>query len=316
MDALITMLTNVILFVCLAIPGVILSKFKLIKGKESNTLSTILLYVGTPFLIIKNLVSIKFTVSIALILLATALIASAYVFFSYYITKPLLSRKINKDTRGAMQFSSIMANSGFLGIPLATAVFPNEPYILTIITCLSVVNIIFITSMGNYCISHNKKDIKISKIILSPFVISFVIGIILNLIGITSFIPQSNKFINDLAGVVGPLSMIVLGLKMGEVKLKDIFINLKLYYVSFLKLVFQPLLITFIFVLANLFIPIDRELIIGFFIIFAMPSATLGISYIDKYEGDVKNGVSFILGTTILSIITLPILYFLVLLMI
>ena len=71
-----------------------------------------------------------------------------------------------------------------------------------------------------------------------------------------------------------------------------------------------------ILLLLRLAISIDDAVIIGIFITFAMPSATLGISYIDKYNGDVKNGVSFTLGSTILSVLTLPILYFLVLLII
>ena len=79
MDALITMLTNVLLFITLAIPGFVLGKFKLIKNSESNVLSTILLYVGTPFLIIKNLISIKFTINVVFTLIFTPFQVASYL---------------------------------------------------------------------------------------------------------------------------------------------------------------------------------------------------------------------------------------------
>ena len=87
-----------------------------------------------------------------------------------------------------MLFGSIMSNSGFLGIPLASVVFPNNPYIITIVTCVCIVNVMFITSVGNYCISNNKKDISYKKILFGPFLISFILGIILNLVNIRKYI--------------------------------------------------------------------------------------------------------------------------------
>ncbi len=316
MNALFTMLSNVLLFVALAIPGYVLAKTKLLKSKDSNVLSNVLLYVGVPFMIVKNVIAIEFTISTILVLTMSAIITAIYIPFCYFITKLLINKRLNKDTKSAMHFSFIMSNSGFLGIPLATAVFKDQPFIVTVVACVCIVNVLFITTMGNYCISNNKKDIAFKKILFSPLVIAFIVGIILNLLNFSTFIPQANDFINHLASIVSPLSMIVLGLKMGEVKFKDIFINSKLYYVSLIKLVMQPLFIVGVLILVRFIIPVSPELIIGIFITLAMPTATLCVSYVDLYDGDIKNAVSFTLGSTILSVISLPLLYYLVMFLI
>ena len=44
---------------------------------------------------------------------------------------------------------------------------------------------------------------------------------------------------------------------------------------------------------------------------FAMPTAGLASTFADGFNGDTENAVAFTLGTTILSILTIPTLYWL-----
>ena len=52
-------------------------------------------------------------------------------------------------------------------------------------------------------------------------------------------------------------------------------------------------------------------MIVGVFIAFAMPTAGLASTFSDTFNGDTDNAVAFTLGTTILSVITIPIIYWL-----
>ena len=54
---------------------------------------------------------------------------------------------------------------------------------------------------------------------------------------------------------------------------------------------------------------IGSDAIIGFFVAFAMPAAGLATAFADQYQGDVENAVIGTLGSTILSILTIPVLY-------
>ena len=59
---------------------------------------------------------------------------------------------------------------------------------------------------------------------------------------------------------------------------------------------------------------IDSDMVIGVFIAFAMPTAGLASTFSDSFNGDTENAVIFTLGTTVLSVLTIPALYWLLLL--
>ena len=76
MGEFLIMLRNVILFVLLAIPGYLLVKTKRLKSTDSNGLTTILLYLGLPFMILVNTLNIQISSeTIKSILLTVAIFA-------------------------------------------------------------------------------------------------------------------------------------------------------------------------------------------------------------------------------------------------
>ena len=54
---------------------------------------------------------------------------------------------------------------------------------------------------------------------------------------------------------------------------------------------------------------VNDNVVIGFFVAFAMPTAGLASTFADMYQGDSKGAVVFTLGSTMLSIVTIPLLY-------
>ena len=100
-------------------------------------------------------------------------------------------------------------------------------------------------------------------------------------------------------------------MKMGGVKFLPMFKSWKTYYVAALKLVVFPLVIVGILFAMKALIggPIDGDMIIGVFIAFAMPTAGLASTFSDQYDGDTKNAVAFTLGSTVLAVATIPLLY-------
>ena len=59
----------------------------------------------------------------------------------------------------------------------------------------------------------------------------------------------------------------------------------------------------------------DIDMVLGVLIAFAMPTAGLASTFSDNFGGDTENAVAFTLGTTVLSIITIPLLYWAICLM-
>ena len=139
MDALITMLRNVILFVALALPGFLLVKSGNLKQEQSGVLSKLMLYVGMPFLIFSSTIAIEFNREQLLAIGITALIGIVFTLVMFFVSTPLTAMEKNTKTRGMMQFCAVFANNGFLGIPLAEAVFPGNKQLLMVVIIINII---------------------------------------------------------------------------------------------------------------------------------------------------------------------------------
>lgn len=318
MDALIPMLRNVLIFIALAIPGFILVKTKTLSDSHSGVLSKLLMYVGLPFLILSSTLGVNFNGEIILSIVIVAILGVALLIALFFISILLVKKSKNsseqekeKKINGMMRFSQILSNNGFLGLPLAAAVFGQNTLVFTYLVILNIVTNILLYSLGVYLVSGDKNTIKVKNIALNPVLISFAIGVILNVINLKTTLPEIVTFSDHFKNIVTPLSMTILGMKMGGIKITKMFKSVKMYYVSFIKLVFVPVFCVGITMALNIFLPLGVDIILAVFIAFAMPTAGLASAFADRYNGDTEGAVIYTLGSTILSIITIPLLYWL-----
>ena len=313
MEALWIMFKNVMVFVALAIPGYLLVKTKELTQAQSGALSKLLMYVGMPFLILTNSIKIDFNGELLLTMGVVALIGIAWIFAMFFISKPLTDMEKEEKTKGMMRFCAVFPNSGFLGIPLAMAVFGAGSMVLTVVIILNIITNVLMYTLGIYLVSGDKSAISLKKAFLNPVLIAFVVGIIVNLLNVKEYVPEVVTYSNHFSGLVTPISMTILGMKMGGVNFADLFKSWKTYYVSALKLIAFPLVIVAFGLALKMALPvITMEVIFGIFIAFATPTAGLASTFSDNYDGDTPNAVAFTLGTTLLSVITIPVFYWLI----
>lgn len=308
MEAFLTMLRSVALFVVMALPGYIFVKTKFLKQEQSGALSKVLTHLGLPFLILSCTLSIdlspEFLKNTAVLLAVSLLCLVGFFFLSAFLVK----KGDEQKKQGMMRFCMIFANNGFLGIPLAQVVFGDS----TVVALVSVVGILcnlLMYTVGVYLISGDKKAMQPKKAILNPVLIAFVAGLILNLVDIGAYIPEVVSYAGYFSGVVTPLSMTILGMKLGGIKLKSLFTSVKGYYVSALKLIVFPVIAMAIFLLADLLFQVGDASIYAMFISFATPAATLSSAFADQHEGDIEGAATYTLGSTVLSVLTIPVLY-------
>ena len=99
---------------------------------------------------------------------------------------------------------------------------------------------------------------------------------------------------------------------MAEIKFISLFKSWRMYYVCALKLILFPTVIVGLLLAVDKIFGvniIDNSVMLGFFIAFAMPTAGLASTFADGFGGDTENAVSMTLGTTVLSTLTIPVLY-------
>ena len=312
MDALLIMLKNVVLFVALAVPGYLLVKTKMLTAQHSGVLSKLLMYVGMPFLILSGTVNnISFNKELIITITVVAAIGIAFTFAMFFASKPISVVESREKSKGMMRFCMTFSNNGFLGIPLAVAVFGASSPVMTVLVILNIITNILMYTLGIYLVSGDKSKISLKKAFLNPVLVAFVIGVVLNLLKVNTYVPEISTFSAHFSGLVTPLSMTILGMKMAEIKFSSLFKSWRMYYVCAMKLVaFPVVIVALLFAIKQLGASvIDANVILGFFIAFAMPTAGLASTFADGFNGDTENAVTMTLGTTVLSIISIPILY-------
>ncbi len=310
MAEFIIMLKNVIVFVALAVPGCLLVKKKALSPKDCGALSQILLYVAMPFLVFSSSLDITLTGQTALEFLIVGVITAVGQLGCCLLTGSLVGIEKDNQQKGVMRFSMVFGNNGFLGLPLVAALFADSmPIIVAYFVIISIITNLLILIMGSYLIAGQKTAISLKSILTNPVLIAFSLGIALNLLKVTTFLPEVGHFATHLKNLVTPLSMMIIGIKFGEMNFKQLIFHRKLYYVSFVRLVLFPALVGAILLLARLFLPVTDELILSLFIGFAMPVGALTTSLTVKYNIPGNNATIYVLGTTLFSVITLPALY-------
>ncbi len=317
MDALFIMLRNVILFVALAIPGWILIKAKILTEAQSGALSKLLMYVGMPFLILSSTMSsITFSASTVTLILVSAVVGILCNLFMVLLSGPLTAGEKDQKVRGMMRFSASLSNNGFLGIPLAIAVFGADSPVMPILIVLNIITIIILYTVGIYLVSGDKGSMNLKKALLNPVLIAFFFGIVLNLLDVKSLIPEVSTYTDHFSSLVTPLSMVIIGMKLGGVKMAELFASGRTYTIAAIRLILFPVLLMVIFLpLARIFGGFfDESMLLAVFIAFSMPTAGLASTFADSFGGDTKSAVAFTLGSTLLSIVTLPLLYSLLML--
>ena len=138
--------------------------------------------------------------------------------------------------------------------------------------------------------------------------ISIFIGVILFFTGIR--LPEIIG--NTLASVgtmIGPASMIVTGMLFAGMNLKQIFANKRVYFITFLRLIAVPLIALVLIKLSNLaFFSADgNKIMLIVFLAIITPSASTVTQMCQVYGNDSRYASAINVMTTLLSIITMPV---------
>jgi predicted permease len=303
------MLRNVVVFVLLAVPGFILVKTNTLKTEQSSALSKLLQYVGMPFLIFGNTLHMQFNARFTKMALLTLGLIAVYIVAIFFLSKPLVPKEPDKKKQGVMRYAAIFSNCGFLAIHLAQAVYGTGSEIVTFVILLNILTNMFIYTFGVYLVSGDKNAVNVKSVLINPVMLAFFVGIAFNLLNVADYVPEVLTYTGHFSGIVTSVSMTVIGIKLGSVKLSALFTGWKMYYVAFLKLVVFPVAFVALLVVANKTLSLPVEIVMAFFISISMPTSGMSSAFADIYGGDTKGAVTYTLGSTVLSLATIPVLY-------
>lgn len=302
MDAFLSVILEVAVILLLILVGYFTVKKGMFTKESLGSITSFLLYIVTPCLIVSSFLSAEsgkldgWTLLLAVVLPALSIVISIAVSYLFFRREPLGRRRV-------LRFSTVFCNVGFMGIPLVEGIVGSEG-VLYGSFFIAVFNI-FCWTYGYVMMGGGK--VRLKALLLNPGVIGIVIGLPLYLLDVP--VPALiERPIELISALNTPLAMIVVGGYIAQVKLRAFVSDLAVYKMAVLRLVVAPLLYL---VLVWLLRP-DETLLMSTVIQAATPVAANCVLFAVQYDSDAELASKSVAVSTALSVVTIPLLTVLV----
>ena len=299
-------LNTVITMFIILIVGYVLGKINVIDGVASKKLSSLIVIVAQPALIINSIISKQYSsenLSLSLLSLALGLcmhfIMSVIAFVACLKIKDLNERKIT-------EFAMIFGNIGFLGIPVLGSLFPENGEFVASFFVVSFNILLWVIGLG--IIARKRDDIKLTakKIFINKGTVPTLIGYIVFLI--PALFPEFTvpvvvkSSVSYIASLCTPISMLIIGALLSTRSFKQIFGSGKAYYLCLFKLIIIPLFFCFTLKILGFS---------DFWVIFitavsSMPAATSASMFAEIYDTAPGFSAQGVGTSTLFSVLTMP----------
>lgn len=215
----------------------------------------------------------------------------------------VLFRGEDAKKRPVYQMATVYGNSAFMGIPLVTAIVGTDGVIYA--TLMVIFDTVFLFTHASLAMSGTRPTLGfIARKVFGLATISMIIGVVILFAGVQ--LPSiAMTCMNDLRGMMTPVAMLIVGTQIAQQDFGKIFASLKRYTVSIIKLVVWPLLITLALIPFRAMIPAIA--VISIVICKATPQAAVLGVLAQQNDLDGEEAAAVVGLTTILSVITLPI---------
>ena len=279
--------------------GVYAAKKRIITKEINKGLTNILLKITLPCLVVSSFIfdlSDELKDNIIRCFIYSPLVLIISIVISYILLIP-----IKGEIKIIIQFANVFSNCGFIGFPIVFSIYGNEGVIYA-----SIFNLFFTAFLWTYGVilfngKMKREDIK--KVLLNPAIVAVFIGLIIMIFGFD--IPSVLSSTLDLVGnMTSPLSMIIVGVILGNAKIISYLKDKTIYYSAFLKLIIMPCILILISRLLK-----DTSLVIKTLIIVtAMPAAAMTSILAESFDKESEYSAVIVFITTLFSVITFPIL--------
>lgn len=289
----------------MVIIGFISRKYGILNHKANETITQLLLNITLPLLILYSLnttITPDILVEFFWLIGMSIFIIVAAVLFAAWLRK---KSKLPDDQKTVYESLIIFGNQGFIGFAIIYIIM-NEAGIMYI-TMFNICYLFLIWSYGIYLFTKKKNAVNWKLVFFNPGTLSTSLGLIL------MFLPFEWPYIiistfETVGKMTVPLSMIVIGCLLAEIKRSQLELYIKNIYIWFAAISRLCIIPLFLFVFLPFHVP--YPLFVVAVLTSAMPSASTVSIYAQKFGGDASFGSVGVIITTILCVVTIPILYY------
>ena len=288
----------------LVVVGYVAGKLGYLGGDFDRQLSRLVINITCPALILSSamtgeLPDRQYILPLLLISVLTYLLLAGAGF--------LLPRYLTNDTnhQGPIGFALIFGNVGFMGYPVVASIFGHEAVFYAAV--LNVVNTFAVFTIGTMLItggaSSDKERFEKKVLYSTPMLAAYLTMAIVALR--IDHIPEAvSQPLTMLGNITVPAALLIIGSSMSQLSLRTMLGNRTVYATTLLRLAILPVGVHFLMRLVGF----DPFVVNINTLVIAMPVATYGTILCLKYGKDTTMITEVTFITTLVSMVSIPLL--------
>ena len=300
MDIMVVFQTMLKLFLLLIL-GFVLFKCHIFDEYTNKKISALIVNVASPMLIISSISGVEGSnKSIVFLMIGAGIL----MYIGFIILGKIINRifPFPKKDWPVYECMVVFANTGFMGYPVLLDVFGQEAVFYA--SLIHMAFNFFVYTYAIMCLTKgDDSEFKLNfKQLLTPGIILIFVGIFIYLfdIQLPSVLMDT---INSVGSLTAPLSMMMIGSSLAVYPIKDSFTDWRSYVFAFVRLMIVP----FVTMIMCRLLHIDAYYANITIITNAMPVGSMVLMLATQYNANVKIVTRNIVVSTLLSVITIPI---------
>lgn len=304
MNAIIHFLQEMSMLFFIASIGFVCRKRNVIGKNATEVYTQLLLYVTLPALILYSL-NIPFQIDL-LAEFSWLVSMSVYILFASCLLAAWMKKRsgLPDNKKSVYEGLIIFGNQGFIGYAVCFILFGEKGVVYA--TIFNIGYFIFIWTYGIWIFAKESVKIRWREIVLNPGIVATIAGLIFMFFPFTMPVILANT-LETIGKMTIPLSMIMIGSLLAEIKINSVIQALTtstLWISAIARLLVIPFLL-FPFI----FLQVPSPLLVIAALISGMPSAPTMSLFSYKYGADANYASIGVFISTVLSIMTIPVLY-------
>lgn len=338
MSTLSILINQLGMFVIYILAGIILIRTKVLNRENMEVVSRLVIKLALPVMIFTNTVN---GVDKEMLFHSLSILGIAFFMYICLFGLSFLSGKmfhLQGDHQQLYSAMSAFGNIGFMGIPIVTSIFPERGMLY--ISVFTMIDQLMLWTVGvgltskagdrvekvseiqsscgqvkadrkNVAVGRSATDRTVDKRVsfdfkklINPVTVAIVLSLIFILAGIQ--LPEIlNTAFSKIGATATPLAMIYLGGVFACMDVRKYICKLDYYGIVVIKMLIFPV----IFYLIQGLLPISAEIRMTMTLTSAMPVMSSVVMMANAYGTDGDYAMGGILVTTVCSIVTLPLVY-------
>ena len=290
---------QIFILVLLIGAGYVAVSTRIVDPRATRGLSGLLINITLPALIVASM-QVPFTperlIGAETLLLATGALFTLSFAIAWAVSKAM---RVPAAEEGVLQFAIVFGNVGFMGFPVALALFGEESLFYVAIFNLAFNILVF--SVGIMMLTGGRGERFNPRLLANSGIAASVVGLALFLGSVEIPSPFIDS-IELLGGVTTPLAMIIVGAMLATFPAREMVGNWRIWVTSAILLLAVPVIYCW------LFSPIFPDSLVNGVMITmaAMPAAANTVIFAEQYGANSKLASQIVFVSTIGSLVTIP----------